>query len=227
MELLNTFDSARKALAELKLNQKFKRQNKERRQAVELLEAMGKCRGKLEMCKNSFERSIRKQSAAVREGRREGIDTQLQEQTLYDAALGYLLVRDAMFALKSINTYDSVEHAYSMLDEAIRAMSGKTKPKDGLFLGKQHERDSYGFISSNEALRQKGEILDTFFDELKGSGDIEKCIQNYNGGRGIRSDDAEDDVWDRLDSQLGSENGDDPVKIDEKSLFGMDSLGRM
>jgi hypothetical protein len=108
------------------------------------------------------------------------MDTLLQEQILWDAAMGYLLVRDAIYSLNSVNTYDSVEHAYEMLDEAVKVMTGKGKPSDKLHLGQQRERDAYGFVTSSAAIKQKEALLETFFEQLKVSGDIEACLRERN-----------------------------------------------
>ncbi len=223
MELLDIFGDSQKALDELRRNKTFKRQNRERRQAVELLDALSKCRGKLNISLKNFERSIREQSKFIREGLRDGRDILLQEQTLWDAAIGYMLVSDAIFALKSINTYDSVEHAYELLEEAIKIMTGRAKPKDSLNLGRQRERDAYGYITSKTAIKRKEEMLDSFFNELKTSGDIEACIEAYRNGKTdtapVEDMDSVDELLNRLPS---SPNGEDSLE-DDDSFYSMDA----
>ena len=223
MELLHIFDDAKKALAELKREMDFKRKNKKRAAAVELLDALARCRGKLEISRTSFERSIREQSAFIQEGLREGHDTMIQENSLYDAALGYLLVREAVFALKSINNYDSVEHAYELLNEAVKIMSGKAKPKNSLNLGKQHERNVYGFITTNASLRAKAEMVDNFYDELMRTGDIESCIDHYKDERSARESQGEDSA-DALPGRLSPGGKAQEDLGDDDSLFDLNVL---
>ena len=97
---------------------------------------------------------------------------------LWDAALGYMLVQDAVYALKSISTYDSISHAYEMLDAAMRQIAGKGSglPKSMIYNTK--ERNAYGYITTKTAMQEKEEKLAGFFDELVATGDIDACIAN-------------------------------------------------
>lgn len=222
MELLDIFSDSQKALDELRRNKIFRRQNKERQQAEDLLDAMSKCRGKLKISLKSFERSIREQSKFIQEGLRDGKDVLLQEQTLWDAAIGYMLVSDANFALKSINTYDSVEHAYELLEEAVKIMTGRAKPKESLNLGKQRERDAYGYITSKAAIKRKEEMLDSFFNELKISGDIEACIEAYRNGQGNDTPKEDKDSVDEMLNRLPSSQNEGDSLEDDDSFYSMD-----
>ena len=176
----------------------------------------------LEISRTEFRRSIEKYSKNIKKGLKEGRDILLQEQTLWDAAIGYMLVSDAIFALETINSYDSVEHAYELLDEAVKIMSGKEKPKKSLNLGKQRERDAYGYVTSKTAIKQKEEMLDSFFSELKESGDIEACLDAHRNGQpkeSLRGEtDSVDDLLNRLPSSLTDE---EPLE-DDDSFYSMD-----
>lgn len=157
---------------------RFKKANMDRQEAAELQSSLAKCRGKLELCRKDFARSIRTQSKNIAEGQRAGMETIIHEQMMWDAAIGYMLVNDAIFALKSISTYDSIAHAYEMLEAATKQMSGK---KSGLgsvvHIGSKKERNSYGYITSTAAAKEKEELLNSFFERLKVTGDIEACLE--------------------------------------------------
>lgn len=177
MGLNEVYENAKDALSELKRSREFKKANKERQKSAELLSALMKCRGRLETSKTDFNRVIKTQYRHIRTGKAEGMNTDLQEDTMWDAAIGYLMVRDAIYSLESINTYDSVDHAYEMLDEAVKVMTGKGKPTKKLYLGGQQRRKDYDFLNSGAALKEKEDLLDTFFAELVETGDIEACLE--------------------------------------------------
>lgn len=180
MTISDSLAEAKNALAEVKKKHQFKKANQERQKAVQLQSDMAKCRGKLEICKNDFDRTIRTQCNNIRKGQRDGMDTLLQEQILWNAALGYLLVRDAIYALQTINSYDSVQHAYEMLEQATLQL---TKPgKKGSVFGAdtKKERNEYGYITSRRTRKEKERMLELMFDKLKLTGDIEQCIEELN-----------------------------------------------
>ncbi len=176
MAITDTLNEAKASVAEMMRRHKFKKANMERREAVELQSSLAKCRGKLEICRKDLERTIRNQSKNIQEGQRTGMDTLIQEQILWDAAIGYMLVKDAIFALKSISSYDSVAHAYEMLEAATSQMAGKKNRIPFPHIGGAKERNAYGYITSSAAVKDKGELLEGFFAQLKLSGDIEECL---------------------------------------------------
>ena len=96
MAISNFYENAKDALDELKRSREFKKANKEREKSKELLAALMKCRGRLETSKTDFNRVIKTQSRNIKKGRAEGMDVLLEEQILWDAAIGYMLVRDAI-----------------------------------------------------------------------------------------------------------------------------------
>lgn len=177
MAIIDVLDDAKARLHEIKRKYKFKQARKAREQAVDLQVALAECRGKLETCRKDLNRTIKTQSRNIGEGVKEGADTIIQEQILWDAAIGYMLVRDAIFALKTINSHDSVSHAYDMLDAAVKQMSvkksGGFKP---LMVHSEKDRNAYGYINSGKAVKEKEEMLDTFFEQLKVTGDIDECL---------------------------------------------------
>lgn len=177
MSIATKLEDVRKALAEFSRKRKFKKANAARAEAAELQASLAKCRGKLEISKKDFARTIKTQSRNIAEGLQIGADTTIQEQTLWDAAIGYMMVKDAIYSLRSIATFDSVSHAYEMLGAAVDLMAERERilpklPK----IGGKRGRNVYGYITSNAALKDKQELLDGFFEELKQTGDIEGCL---------------------------------------------------
>ena len=173
MAISDMLSEAQDILKEAKRKYKFKKARMAHEEAVELQVTMAKCRGKLEICKNDLNRAINAQSKNITNGKNVGADTLIQEQILWDAAIGYMLVRDAIFALETVNSYDSVSHAYEMLDAAMKQVAGKKSGFPGMKSGTTKERNAYGYITSATALKEKEELLDGFFEKLKTSGNIE------------------------------------------------------
>lgn len=177
MAISDMINEVQTILKDKKLKNKYKKANQERAEAVELQMTLANCRGKLEICIKDLNRSINTQSRNINAGKALGADTLIQEQILWDAAIGYLLVKDAIYALETISSYDAVSHAYEMLDTAMKQISGKkaTFPS-AMKIGSTKERNAYGYITSSAALRDKEQFLDGFFEELKMHGDIEARI---------------------------------------------------
>lgn len=179
MAIADMIREAKNTLEELKRKYKFKKNRMLMEDKVELQVTLAKCRGKLEICKKDFNRAINTQSKNINDGRKIGADTIIQEQIMWDAAIGYMLVRDAIFALETITSYDAVSHAYEMLDAAMKQIAGKKSGfPGGMKVGSTKERNAYGYITSSAALKAKEELLDTFFEDLKYMGDIEARLAN-------------------------------------------------
>lgn len=162
------------SLKEIKRKQHFKKGRMEQAAAVELQVTLGQCRGKLEICKKDLDHAINAQAKNIQTGMETGAETIIQEQILWDAAIGYMLVRDAIYALETISTYDAVSHAYEMLDAAMKQVAGKKKGfPSRMKIGSTKERNAYGYLTSAGALRAKEEVLEGFFADLKVHGNIE------------------------------------------------------
>lgn len=178
MAIMEAMEDAKRYLEDFKKKLRFKKANLAREEMAELTASLAKCSGKLEICKKDFDRTIRTQSRNIGNGQRMGADTMIQEQMLWDAAMGYLLVRDAMFALRTINSYDSVAHAYDMLDAATKQITGKRgSAVKFVHIKSGNTRNEYGYITSAAAVKEKEALLESFFDRLKVSGDIEECMK--------------------------------------------------
>lgn len=219
----NKFEDARAALSELSRKRKFKKANAARSEAAELQSELAKCRGKLEICKKDFQRTVKHQVAGISEGISIGADTSIQEQTLWDAAIGYMIVKDAIFSMKSIATFDSVAHAYEMLDAAVDQITTRQRTLPKLpKIGGRRGRNVYGYITSNAALKQKEELLDGFFDELKQTGDIEGCLATARHPAELRADrvaDAKPFTHDDLWADVPDANDTSDSDIDDTSLM--------
>ncbi|MCC8129611.1 MAG: hypothetical protein LIO51_06720 [Clostridiales bacterium] len=174
-----TLDDAKSQVNGLVRKYRFWKKNRSRQEEADLQYSLMKCRGKMETCLKDFNRTIKQQSRSIAEGKRSGMDTLVNEQNLWDAAIGYLMAKDAIYALKTVTTYDSITHAYELLDATTRQISGDgiklPKFMDSRFDGK---RNDYGYLTSKTAMEQKEELLDGIFEELKVTGDIEACLSN-------------------------------------------------
>lgn len=179
MELLNKIDDVKAYLAKVKKKYRFRKARLAREDAAEFTYALAECRGKLEVCKKSFLQVITRQSRNICAGEETGADTLIQQQLLWDSAIGYMMVRDAIFALETIGNYESVAHAYELLDCAIRQVSGKKTPLLGWLKRNNNEvRNLYGYVTSDASKSKKEVLLDSFFEHLKHDGDIEKHLFN-------------------------------------------------
>ncbi|MCD7757452.1 MAG: hypothetical protein LUH45_04700, partial [Clostridiales bacterium] len=108
---------------------------------------------------------------------------------LWDAALGYMLVKDAIFALGTVPEYDSIAHAYELLEAATRQITNRgSNPFRLTGWNPGKERDEYGYLSAESTLKEKEEVLDGFFDELKQTGDIEACLKNSHSPEKVTAD---------------------------------------
>lgn len=187
MTMTDMVNDAKKMLQDLIRKHKFKKANLERKERAELTAEIAKCNGKLNMCKASYRAAIREQHTYIKEGINSGFDTIPQEQILWDAAIGYMLVEDAMYALKSIGSYDSMTRAYSMLDAATKPITGKKSSLAKSRIGGGKDRDVYDNINSEELKREKEELLSGFFEELKLTGDIDACLKNATHPLGVEA----------------------------------------
>lgn len=214
--ITDKIEAAKKALEELKRNRKFKKANAARAEAADLQNQLAVCRGKLEICKNDFNRTIRHEAKSIAEGVQMGADTVIQEQTMWDAAIGYMMVRDAIYSLKTISTFDSVNYAYDMLGTAVDLMSNRKHSTSAVskIVGRRG-RNVYGYITSNAALHQKQEILDSFFEELKRSGNIEECLKLARNPMDTAVARKSGDLSDHDDALWDSVLGGDAKKDDE------------
>lgn len=222
MSVSTMLDDAKSTLADLKRKYKFKKANDSRKEAAELQSSMAKCRGQLEICMKEFKRTITTQCRNIAEGKAQHADTIIQEQILWDAAIGYMLVKDAIYALKTVNSHDSVSHAYDMLDAAVAQMNGKkNKLLDVPHLRKPKARNAYGYINSSSAAKEKEMLLDSFFERLKEAADIDTCLEgayNLNADTSSRGSASADDLAERLNMFPDDETDDDFDDLDISSL---------
>lgn len=224
MSIISMLEDAKNGLAEIKRKYKFKKANEMRKDAAELQSALAKCRGQLEICQKEFKRTILTQSRNYAEGRKQGADTRNVEAIIWDAAIGYLLVKDAIYAVKTINSNDSIAHAYDMLDAAADQMRGKrNRYLDLPHMKPLKRRNNYGYVASDEAVREKENFLNGFFEKLKVTGDIDACIEETNAanasGRG--AEDGYGSFEDRLNAMEDADTSLDDLDLDDlKDIHG-------
>lgn len=159
-------------------NYRYKSANKDRDAKVkERMEYMD-CAGKLNQSLALFKSTIYKQALHIQEGEFYGRDTKVQEDELWAAALGYMLVQEAQYHLKSVYNLDTIGYAYDLLKGVEKYLDGGriSFPKV-LGVTKSKERTKAGFIIPERVIRDKSELLGSFFEDLKQTGDIEGCLK--------------------------------------------------
>lgn len=176
MDLKETIELTKRKIEQIKRNYRFKSENNRRKLEAKLTEDLVSCAGDLGVCKSSYERAVRRQSQEIREGMQKGYPVAVQKTLLMDAAIGYMLVEDALFVLQSVATYDSITDAYALLDMAAKTITGEKvkQPKKS----KRPSREEYAFLNSFETVQAKKKIVSSkgFMDMLISTGDIHKCI---------------------------------------------------
>lgn len=180
MSVEDKLHAAKKKLEAMKKNHRYKKANKDRAIEAEFTYEIAKCAGDLGVCLKDFKYAIEEQSFYIRKGKAEGYNISVQEQQLEDSAVGYMLVKDAMFALRSVYTYDSIDHAYSLLDRATNKITGeRTFPFFGTS-AKKPKREEYGYLNAQETYEEKKSMYYSFKETLIMTGDIEACIEEYH-----------------------------------------------
>ena len=176
MNIKETIESAKKKIEEIKKKHRFKSENDRRKREAQLTEELMICAGDLGVCRSTYERAVRRQSEEIREGMADGYPVTVQKNLLMDAAVGYMMVKEALFVIQSVATYDSIVDAYALLDMAAKTITGEKikRPKKS----KRPNREEYAFLNSFETVEAKKKIVTSggFMDRLIATGDIEKCI---------------------------------------------------
>ena len=191
MGIKETIEAAKKKMEQIKKNHHFKKENDRRKQEAQLTKELMDCAGDLGVCLSNYERAIRRQSEEIREGMAKGYPITIQKNLLLDAAVGYLVVKEALFVIRSVATYDSIVDAYALLDMAAKTITGEKvkKPKK-----KKHPtREEYAFLNSIETMENKMKIVNSggFMDMLIATGDIEKCMEAAREQGGVEPQQCE------------------------------------
>ena len=187
MSINDSLNQVKKELDKMKRDRRFKKANMESKARADLLIEIANCNGILNRCMLDFSNIVSEQSRIIRKAADEGYDTTSQEQILWDAAIGYMLVRDCMFALKSVSSFDSLTRAYDSLNYTIKNISG-SKSKSLKQIADSHvDKEAYQYLNSDDILAEKQQLLDSVFAELKLSGDIEACLKNMNKNKNANS----------------------------------------
>ena len=188
-KLSDLLADAQEKLDKIRRDRRFKKARLNMDDIVALRSALVTCSGQLAICKNDFELTIRDQARNIREGESIGADTSIQGEILENSAIGYMLVKDAIYELKSVQRSDTVTQAYNTLDVAIDLMTDRTRklPVPGR-IRRLKEREVFGGVTSENAVAQKRLIVSQIFEALKETGDIEACLKNAANPSAVRAD---------------------------------------
>ena len=179
MSMKERIIQAQNSLEAFMKKRRFAKANRARELSIEERCLYTDCYGKLNESLANFTYTIQAQVNHIRVGKAEHRSTVVQEGQLWDAAIGYMLVKDAMYAMDSLYDQHSLNYAYDLLNGAVSFMNGK-KPKTSRFTGIRMmlKKNQVGHLSSEEAISEKEALLETFFEELKRTGNIDECIRN-------------------------------------------------
>lgn len=178
MSTSDILNEARKTIHETIKNIRYKKAIKDRDKRVAVEVALQKCRGALERSKNDFDRIIRTQCKKIGAGQTDGYNTDVQEQLLKDASLGYIICKDAIYVMESFANVDSMNCAYSMLNYAVENMTGKKRHSIKAKLTEAKvERSSLSYMASEQAYARREDTALSIFPELKKTGNIEQCLK--------------------------------------------------
>lgn len=174
-------EKAREMLAKIKKDRRYQKANNSRQAAAQLQYDLTVCRSQLEGSRTDLDRVIRVQSRNIQAGEAQGADTSIQRRLLQEAALGYLLIKDAIYALTTISSYDSISYAYEVLDAAVEQLSNKPKKMRKLSdlpaFCANRRRNGYEALSSPERQTEKELLCERMMPELIRLGDIETVLQ--------------------------------------------------
>ena len=178
MEINEMIGNVKKTLKKILRNRKYKKELDEHNRNVDMLQSLMECSGELNQCKSSYFTAIRQQQRNIRNGKEEGFDTTAQRNLLKEAALGYLVVEEAMFSLKSMGSYNQILRAYAMLDSITKDVTGKK----GRFSKRRQldiddGEDLISQFNSDEKLAELGAKVENHLDELAVTKDIEASMK--------------------------------------------------
>lgn len=175
MAITDKIEEIKTTLKKLSQEREFKVANKERERKIKMQASIMKCRGQLGASLNDFRRNIRSHVDYLNSGKHSEVDIALREQLLWDACISYMLVRDAINAIETVSSSVNIEYSYKLLDTAIALMNGKKK-KTPSYNGLTKGKVRYDYIKSDDVLKNKTMILESIFEDIKATGDIEACL---------------------------------------------------
>ena len=215
MSITDKIQEVKDDLKKFKRNRSFKKANAEREKIVELQTSLAKCRGKLEVSLKDFKRTIRSEVEYIHQDQVSSNDIALHEQLLWDSALGYMLIRDAIFAHKTVTTYDSIEYGYELLSAAVSQLDRKKAKLPVYGASNKKSRNKYGYLTADPVKQEKIQILESIFDELKETGDIDACLARSENKKTGEVDKTDPNYLKSLLSEENKDNSDAVFKIDE------------
>ncbi|MBQ6018512.1 MAG: hypothetical protein IKH82_01775 [Clostridiales bacterium] len=176
MAITDKIEDIKTSLKKISKDLSYKKANKERDKKVEAQASIMKCRGQLGASLNDFRRNIRSHVDYLKAGPHSEVDVSIREQLLWDAAISYMLVRDAISALETVTSSVNIDYSYKLLDTAVALMNGKKKKIPSYNGAATKGRVRYDYVKSDAVLKAKTQILESVFEDLKKTGDIEACL---------------------------------------------------
>jgi len=173
-------DSIKRKIERMMRDRQFRREGKFFEWKCKYSEQLLTCSGELNVCKKIFELVISETAKSVRQGLEEVRNVELQKLELKNAAIGYMIMDDATFALRSVNSYDAINMAYESLDMAERRLKGESPRKNLRIFGRHPERGSVQSILENADIEEERlKIYSAIESELTESGNIEQALKHY------------------------------------------------
>ena len=172
----NLLDTIKRTAKKIENRYSLHLRNKQVNETLELME----CAGELAVCENELKKIIRIQSRAVREAREEIFDESMQLKTVKEAAIGFMLIRDARFAVKTMNSRDSFQIAHDMLESAAYTIQGDSDSAKRVLTRQAKKHKGYEHLYSDDAYKKKNDILEEILEGLIETGDIELCLKKRN-----------------------------------------------
>lgn len=178
MKVIDYLENAKKALRNLLREAEFSKNNKEREKRIDSLYLQSKCRGQLESMLSSLDQNIRTDQKNIQKGIAGNYDTFASENDLKETAIAYLLIKDAIFVLDTAGNYNGISQAMDTLNLALKKMSGKKLWLQSSLKVKKPPKKDYGYLNTEDAVKQKEDLVTSVFSELKATGDIETCLSH-------------------------------------------------
>lgn len=185
MSITDIIEDTKKSLKKLSKSFSYNKANKEREKKVEAQAALLKCSGQLGASLVDFRRDIKRNADYLNAGNHSGVDIAMREQMLWDSCISYMLVRDAINVISTVNSSANIEYSYKLLDTAVALMNGKKKKIPSQNAASTKGCPRYKYLKSDDVLKEKTQILESIFEDVKKTGDIEACIASTENNENL------------------------------------------
>ena len=169
-----------KKINKMMKDRRYKKANKFMEWQNEYSAEILKCAGELRKCREELSLVITDTARAIKHGRAEIRNISLQEKELENAAMGYLVVDDAIYALQSVNNYDAINDAFETINLAAKRLYGeRPKKKMGTLFRHPEREDFKTYLESDEINDARELVYKDIKENLIASGNIEECLKQY------------------------------------------------